>query len=228
MKYTSTNESIESYFPLVEKILRSESRKLSIQHQTIEDLRSFAMEGLMGAMQNFDPSRGVPFESYACKRIRWAVYDGLRTMGWFSKHTLAKIRFYRKADEMLEAQSNDPPPADKTEAVHRLSNAVKELASAYVVSYCEEEQRDEKADPREPEENVDRKRLYSALKTYILSLSEKEKFVVQRFFFEDRRLTEIATEMNITVSWASKILSSALRHLRILFENRPDLGFSKK
>jgi RNA polymerase sigma factor FliA len=223
MNYSSTIGNIESYFPLVEKIVRSEARKLSIQYQTIEDLRSFGMEGLMGAMRNFDPNRGIPFEAYACKRIRWAVYDGLRTMGWFSRHTLAKIRFYRKADEMLEAQSNDPAPADKTEAVHRLSNTVRELASAYVVSYCEGEQRDEKADEHAPEEIVDRKRLYSALKTYILSLPEKEKFIVQRFFFEDCRLTEIANQMNITVSWASKLLSSALRHLRILFEKRPDL-----
>jgi RNA polymerase sigma factor FliA len=43
-----------------------------------DDLSSAAMIGLIGAVDRFDPRRGVPFEAYAALRIRGAVVDELR------------------------------------------------------------------------------------------------------------------------------------------------------
>lgn len=43
-----------------------------------DDLASAAMIGLIGAVDRFDPRRGVPFEAYASLRIRGAVVDELR------------------------------------------------------------------------------------------------------------------------------------------------------
>lgn len=219
----STFESIESYFPLVDKIVKREIRKLGMHQQLFEELRSYGIEGLVNASRMFDPERGVSFEIYACKRIRWAVYDGVRKMGWFPRHTLSRMRFFRKADEILEAKSTDPAPRDKTEAVHRLSGAVKELATAYIVSYSEDQFKDAHTDGFEPEEAVDMNRIHGVLRTYVNSLPEKERRVLIQFFFEDFSLTEIAAEMDVTLSWVSKLLASGLGRLRIIFDKRPDL-----
>ena len=43
-----------------------------------DDAASAAMIGLIGAVDRFDPRRGVPFEAYAALRIRGAVVDELR------------------------------------------------------------------------------------------------------------------------------------------------------
>lgn len=43
-----------------------------------DDVASAAMIGLIGAVDRFDPRRGVPFEAYAALRIRGAVVDELR------------------------------------------------------------------------------------------------------------------------------------------------------
>jgi RNA polymerase sigma factor for flagellar operon FliA len=43
-----------------------------------DDVSSAAMIGLIGAVDRFDPRRGVPFEAYASLRIRGAVVDELR------------------------------------------------------------------------------------------------------------------------------------------------------
>src|SRR6266540_4702876 len=43
-----------------------------------DDVASAAMIGLIGAVERFDPRRGVPFEAYAALRIRGAVVDELR------------------------------------------------------------------------------------------------------------------------------------------------------
>ena len=223
MESASTFVSIESYFPLVDKIVKREIRKLAIHSSNSEELRSYGMEGLVKAADTFDPERGIAFEVYAAKRIQWALYDGIRKMGWFPHHAVAKARYFRKAGEMLEAKTADPAPVDKVDAVHRLSNAVKELAVAYVVSYSEEKVVDVAGDDAEIEESLDDARIHGALRVYIHALPEKERAVVVRFFFQDRTLTEVADEMGVTVSWTSKLLSSGLSRLRNILENRPDL-----
>ena len=43
-----------------------------------DDVSSAAMIGLIGAVDRFDPNRGVPFEAYAALRIRGAVVDEIR------------------------------------------------------------------------------------------------------------------------------------------------------
>ena len=43
-----------------------------------DDAASAAMIGLIGAVDRFDPRRGVPFEAYAALRIRGAIVDELR------------------------------------------------------------------------------------------------------------------------------------------------------
>ena len=222
MDYTSSVGSIESYFPLVDKVLRCELRSFHLRSQTVDDLRSYGREGLMTAMRTYDPTRGVTFQAYACKRIRWALYDGMRSMGWFPRHVAARSRFYRRAEEMAAARADTPAPTDTAEAVHRLSAAVNELAVAYVVSYCEANTTDV-TEELEIEDALDRKRYFSVLRTYVQSLPYKQRIVVQRFFFEDAKLNEIAQNLDVSVSWASRILSTALNRLKHLLESRPDL-----
>jgi RNA polymerase sigma factor FliA len=223
MEHTSSIGSIESYFPLVDKIVHFEIRKLSIRRGMFEEIRSFALEGLVGASQSFDSDRGVPFEPYAAKRIRWSIYDGLRTAGWFPRHLLNKVKFLHKAEELLDAKSNDPKPADKNEAALRFADAVKDLAAVYVVSYAEDEPWKEHSVPAEADELVDKKRIYSAMHMYVQSLPQKERWVIEQHFYKDRRLTDIAQDMNVTISWASRLLSSGLRHLHELFEHAEDV-----
>jgi RNA polymerase sigma factor for flagellar operon FliA len=43
-----------------------------------DDAASAALIGLIGAVDRFDPRRGVPFEAYAALRIRGAIVDELR------------------------------------------------------------------------------------------------------------------------------------------------------
>jgi RNA polymerase sigma factor for flagellar operon FliA len=217
MESTSTFESIESYFPLVDKILKWEIRKLSLNSKMGADLRSHGIEGLLNAARTFDSSRGATFETYAAKRIRWAIYDGIRKMGWFPRHAVSKAKFYRKADEILSAKGKEPSPVDKTEAVHRLSGALKELTAVYIISYSEDAlQNVEAENASDAELSVDMKRIVGRLRHYMNSLPKKERHILVEFFFEDRTLTEIAEDMAITRSWASKLLSSGLRRLRHL------------
>ncbi|MFB3883329.1 MAG: sigma-70 family RNA polymerase sigma factor [Armatimonadota bacterium] len=50
-----------------------------------DDLVSEAVVGLIDAVDRFDPSRGIKFETYAYHRIRGTVIDMLRSLDWLPR-----------------------------------------------------------------------------------------------------------------------------------------------
>lgn len=223
----AVNDSLaREHMPLVERIARSESRKLG-SACALEDLRSYAMEGLAEAVKRYDPSRNPSFPSFAVPRIRGAIYDGLRQSGWLPKRLSRQVKFYRQAEDLLRARESEPPPADRVEAVHRLADTLGELVTAYVTSFAASEDDDSSALPADAEFALERKRYITQLMFYIGALPPKQQSVVRGYFFEDRSLVDIAAELGVTKSWTSKILTTALLSLRRSFRDEAPLALEE-
>ena len=71
-------KSIEAYMPLVHSIASMVSGKGLPPNIQYDDLVSDGTVGLMKAWENFDPDRGVKFETYASYRVRGEILDGLK------------------------------------------------------------------------------------------------------------------------------------------------------
>ena len=56
------------------------------------DLVNAGVIGLIDAVNHFDPSKKVKFETYASTRIRGAIIDELRSLDWIPRSTRAKSR----------------------------------------------------------------------------------------------------------------------------------------
>ncbi len=222
MDERSANELVTKHLFLVETIVHRERRKLGTDKATTEEMSSFAKEGLVIAANSFDESRGVPFVSYAKMKMRWRIYDGLCELGWFPRRMRRNINFYRRADEMLRSHSDTPPPKDKVEAVHRLSDRLKELATAYVTTYAAEEEKEPATVPPEAEDNLERKRFSRRIRTYVDSLPPKESLVIRRYFFEERKLIDIAKELSLSTSWTPRHLQSGHTTLARSLTAQPD------
>ena len=69
---------LEQYTPLVNSIASMVSGKGLPPNIDFNDLVSDGFIGLMKAWENFDPTRGVKFETYASYRIRGEILDGLK------------------------------------------------------------------------------------------------------------------------------------------------------
>jgi RNA polymerase sigma factor for flagellar operon FliA len=52
------------------------------QHVEYDDLVGYGIFGLIDAIDKFETSKGVKFETYASFRIRGAVIDHIRRMDW--------------------------------------------------------------------------------------------------------------------------------------------------
>src|SRR5262245_18600760 len=113
-KRIETQRLIEQHLSLVQAIARKVKRTLGGAID-LEDLVGYGSKGLVEAAERFDPGHGVVFTTFAYYRIRGAMYDGLRTMGWYSRADYARYRAGERANEYLRAQA-DREAAARTEA----------------------------------------------------------------------------------------------------------------
>ncbi len=75
------NTLIEHYMPMVKYIGDKVWSRLPDEVE-LDDLVSAGVFGLMDAIDAYDLSRGVKFETYCVPRIRGAMLDELRNMDW--------------------------------------------------------------------------------------------------------------------------------------------------
>src|ERR1051325_4809735 len=106
---------IESYRGYAEAVSAEVLRKLP---QTIDrdEIHAAADLGLVEAARSFDASRGILFKTFAYYRIKGAVYDCLRKMGWFSKTEYKQLKFEAAANDYMTDYSNAAPPQGTADA----------------------------------------------------------------------------------------------------------------
>src|SRR6188768_3233378 len=109
------NALIERYLPLVRYNAERVWSKLP-DGVDLNDLISAGVFGLMDAIEAFDLTRGVKFETYCVPRIRGAMLDELRTMDWVPRLVRSKASKMEVARKALEAQLGRPPRPDEMAA----------------------------------------------------------------------------------------------------------------
>src|SRR3982751_2548006 len=106
------NRLVEHYLPLVKYNAERIWSRLP-DGVELDDLISAGVFGLMDAIDAFDLTRGVKFETYCVPRIRGAMLDELRTMDWVPRLVRSKASKMEEARKSLEAELGRPPNADE-------------------------------------------------------------------------------------------------------------------
>ncbi|EEG76505.1 sigma-70 family RNA polymerase sigma factor [Dethiobacter alkaliphilus] len=118
VKYQETKEEglqetlVEKYLPLV----RLHAGRLALglpAHVNRDDLLQAGMLGLLEALQRFDPTRGVKFESFAALRIRGAMLDELRRLCWVPRSVVREMREMDRAVQELATQLGREPAEEE-------------------------------------------------------------------------------------------------------------------
>ena len=99
---------ILTYAPLVKFVAGRLGSGLPA-HVDENDLVSYGLLGLIGAIERYDPDRDVKFETYAITRIKGAIIDELRAMDWVPRSVRARAREIERAMASLEAQLHRAP-----------------------------------------------------------------------------------------------------------------------
>ena len=102
------NRLVEAYQALVREVVRRFAYRLP---RSVErgDLDTAANFGLISAIEGFDPSRGVRFESYCELRVKGSLLDELRNQDWLPRPWRTRIELHKRISERLRSERNREP-----------------------------------------------------------------------------------------------------------------------
>ncbi len=107
------NRLVEIYLPLVKYNGERIWSRLP-EGVELDDLISAGVFGLMDAIDAFDLSRGVKFETYCVPRIRGAMLDELRTMDWVPRLVRSKASKLNEGHQDPRSPARPPAHRDRT------------------------------------------------------------------------------------------------------------------
>ncbi|MBS3971203.1 MAG: FliA/WhiG family RNA polymerase sigma factor [Clostridia bacterium] len=226
---------IESYLPLVKKIVGRMSLKLP-SHWDNEDVISYGIIGLLEAVERFIPAKGVKFETFATLRIRGAILDALRESTLIPRGLSENLSKVSRTIERLEQEKGAEITSEEiARALNMSVKEVDEIIIAFSHLSCvslQESLRTDGFDSEDlslidtlpapsqynPEEQVQWLETQEKLIKAIDELTEKEKLILALYFHEQLTLKEIAYIMDITESRVSQLKSRVLLKIRLFLE----------
>ena len=198
-----------------------------------EDLISHGIVGLIQAVDRYDPSRGVPFRTYAIARIRGQVLDTLRRLDLVPRSARQRAREIERAIQALRRELGRTPSDEEVAAylgieVETVRTTLQQAACVLVsmdslLLNSQEEgflmgetlEDHETPTPMEHLEELDiRERLREALQ----ELSEREQLVLSLYYEQELTMKEIGKVLGVTESRVSQIYSRAILNLRALMQ----------
>ena len=218
---------IIEYAPLVKLVAGRLSMYLGYNVE-YDDLVGYGVFGLIDAIDKFDMTKDVKFETYASLRIRGAILDQIRKMDWIPR----TIRQRQKKIEtvMKEIEATKGRAASDEEIASALGISEDEYTDwqsqmkiTGVVSlneYIEQGGPELAADKSRsagfemPEEVVEQVELKEKLKESLEVLTEKERKVVVLYYYEDLTLKEISQVLEVSESRVSQLHTKALVKMR--------------
>jgi RNA polymerase sigma factor FliA len=189
-----------------------------------EDLLSYGRMGLLDAARRFDGSKGVPFRAYAAIRIRGSMIDGIRALAPLSRRTHERLRGLAAIDRVNEGMIDDAyspgalavtaEAADQALAEHLAS-----LATAMALGMVATPVRGQEDAPtalsseQSPEDAASDAEMRETVRRALGTLPHKEAELVRRHYLDGERFDEVAAELGLSKSWASRLHSKALSRL---------------
>ena len=224
MAASEVTQLVEKHLSLVQAIACKVKKTLNASIE-LDDLVGYGSKGLVEAADRFDARHGVAFTTFAYYRIRGAIYDGLRAMGWYSRADYARYRAEERANEYLrnradregaaQAQSGaagSPTPSEAATLaeVHEILSSV---ATVHITSL--------EAASTVPDESlpaadvaVDNHRMSQRVRQAVAGLPDKERRLMELYYFADKNLEEAGAELGLSKSWACRLHARAVDLLR--------------
>ncbi len=192
-----------------------------------DDLVGYGIFGLIDAIDKFDYSKGIKFETYASLRIRGSILDQIRKMDWIPRSLRQKQKKIDAAITKLESelgrQVTDGEIAKELEITEEeyinwqgqtnVSNVVS--LDEYIEVGGEKGIDTIKQNPFDrPEEVIEKQEVKRLLIEALEILTEKEKKVILLYYYEELTLKEISSILEVSESRISQLHTKALMKMK--------------
>ncbi len=232
------NRLIEIYLPLVKYNGERIWARLP-EGVELDDLISAGVFGLMDAIDLFDLSRGVKFETYCVPRIRGAMLDELRSMDWVPRLVRSKASKLNVALKNLEARLGRHPneielSTELEITVPELEKMIRDANAVNLISLNKKwYETDSYKDVREIDILQDKKgedptrriQKNDLMRLVTKGLNRNERLIIILYYYEEFTMKEIGATLNLSESRVSQMHSSIVQRLQgQLGRRRPEFG----
>ncbi len=227
-------ELFVKYYPMVRKVVNSMRSKLP-SHADLDELHSSGVSGLADAVRKLDPSRKESFDGYVSTRVRGAIIDELRDLDYMSRSARSDAKQIERLKESMEQRLGRAP----SDAELRLEMGVSQkqfdkimrrTQSCSFVSLNDSADSSEGSSPNFSEsiadenistavEEIESREMTEKVRRNIANLPEKQRRVIEGYYFQEKKLGEIAKDFGLTEARICQIHSQALSALRPKFIN---------
>ena len=182
------------------------------RHVERTELESAAELGLTEAASTFDHRPGVQFNTFAYYRIRGAIYDSIRKATWFTKGQQKQLQAEAATNEYFADAASQPAngPCDLAELDRHVGAAV----SCYMLSLDSNKVKPAVDPADSAEKNLLKAEQKSALALALERLPERNRVVLEAYYFAGRTLEDIGTEFGLSKSWTCRLHAKGIELLR--------------
>ena len=184
-----------------------------------DDLVGYGVFGLIDAIDKFDITKGVKFETYACFRIKGSIIDHIRNMDWIPRTLRHKNK---QLEKITLAKGREPTEQEIADELSMsLEDAAKFKQKADILSLVSlddvlEQKYELVANEKEsPEAQMELNEKQHILAQAIDNLTPNEKLVITLYYYEDLTLKEISKVLKVTEGRVSQIHTKAIGKLGI-------------
>lgn len=192
-----------------------------------DDLVSYGIFGLIDAIDKFDMEKNVKFETYASLRIRGAILDQIRKMDWIPRTVRQRQRMIDDAVKKVEMRtgrnaSDEELARELSISEEELLNWQSQLNITNVVSLNEFEETGPEpvmdatnnSHFAQPEDVVEEEELKTKLAESLEVLTEKERRVIELYYYEEMTLKEISRILEVSESRVSQLHTKAILKMK--------------
>ncbi|MDX8414851.1 sigma-70 family RNA polymerase sigma factor [Intestinicryptomonas porci] len=224
---------VAEHYPLVDKALNSIRTRLP-NHADIDELHSAGVSGLVDAATKLNPQKSKSFVAYASMRIRGAIMDELRKLDYMPRSARQDAKRISHAREDLEDKLGRNATDDELRNAMGLSRkqytkVMRRTQNISFISLNDDSTKDGEARDLSdviPDENaltaiqkIEKQELSIMLKQKLLNLPEKQRKIIESYYFKEKKLADIAEEFDVSEARICQIHAQALKTLRSKFKN---------
>ena len=229
------NALVEKYAALVHIQAARLSRKLPAQI-SYDEICSAGYDGLIEAVESYNPLRKAKFETFCQQRIIGAVMDWLRSLDPQSRTVRTFEKRRMNVRELLDSELGRPPmhdevarqmgiTQDRYDQLARISQLGRE------VHFSAMDPRDSSSrgrsserawDVGDPDQSDPSARLTRTMLTEFVTrgLSREERLVLILYYYEDLTMAEIGLVLDLSESRVSQIHKDVVTRLRNRFKGK--------
>ncbi len=214
------------YLDLVRYVVSRLGKPRGNTGKTLEpdDMLQYGILGLIEAVDRYDSTSAVKFETYAIPRIKGAIVDELRNLDWVPRSVRANARRVEHAKERVSQEvgreAADQEIAGKlsitvSELHHILSDTSVMKTSHHAAAAAESSAADQvPEDSPSPLELLSEKEMRNQLVEAVSALPDRARTIIALYYYEGLRFGDIARILKVSESRVSQIHTEVLKDLR--------------